>query len=376
MLNVLFTSDYEIHGNGQGSPQELMVEPTGRMLAQFDRYGAKLTIMADVAEILKFRQYRQQFGRDDYCYDAIVQQLRGAVQRGHDVQLHLHASYFNSRHVAGCWQQDWSEYNFAALKAERLQEVVRLGKDYLETLLRPVSAPYECFVFRAANWAVSPSQNVVRALVANGIRMDTSVFKYGQRRGLVTFDYTSAHSHLEPWRVDEADICREDPEGRLLEVPIYSERRRLGAFLTPQRFYRALLSRRHRFSDAPRNGASAPAAEGQKPGGLRRLARMVFGQHAWKADFNQCTGRQLIRALERAERCVTPSRAGTLPFVLIGHSKLFTRFNERSLEPFLAYVAARPERFQFGLFRDVATPESVATGGRAAVEPAEAAGHE
>ncbi len=95
-----------------------------------------------------------------------MDQLRGAVRRGHDVQLHLHASYFNSRYEQGRWQQDWSEYNFAALEAERLNQIVRLGKDYLETLLRPVWPAYECFVFRAANWAVSPSQNVVRALVA------------------------------------------------------------------------------------------------------------------------------------------------------------------------------------------------------------------
>jgi hypothetical protein len=65
MLTVLFTSDYEIHGNGEGCPRELMVEPTDRMLAQFERYGARLTLMADVAEILKFKEYRDQVGRDD-----------------------------------------------------------------------------------------------------------------------------------------------------------------------------------------------------------------------------------------------------------------------------------------------------------------------
>jgi hypothetical protein len=36
--------------------------------------------------------------------------------------------------------------------------------------------------------------------------------------------------------------------------------------------------------------------------------------------------------------------------VLIGHSKLFTRFNERSLEPFLRFVAERSDRFRFGTF--------------------------
>src|SRR4030095_11048507 len=123
-------------------PHALMVEPTQRMLDQFDRYGAKLTIMADVAEILKFKEYKEQFGRDDYHYDAIANQLKDAVRRGHDVQLHLHASYFNARFEGGRWAQDWSEYNFAGLPLPRLNEIVRIGKEYLEGLLKPISPNY------------------------------------------------------------------------------------------------------------------------------------------------------------------------------------------------------------------------------------------
>ena len=42
----------------------------------------------------------------------------------------------------------------------------------------------------------------------------------------------------------------------------------------------------------------------------------------------------------------------SLPFVLIGHSKTFTAHNERSLRPFLEFVAERPDRFSFGTFAD------------------------
>jgi hypothetical protein len=352
MLQLLFTLDYEIHGNGEGCPKALMVEPTSRLMDLFDQFGAKLTIMADVAEILKFREYRDQFGRDDYHYELIVAQLKDALQRGHDIQLHLHCSYFNARCEEGRWVQDWSEYNFAGLSEERLNEVVRLGKEFLEGLLRPSHPQYRCFVFRAANWAVSPSRNVVRALVNNGIEIDTSVFKYGRRAGMVSFDYTNAFSNLEPWPVAEEDICRRDSQGQLLEVPIYTERRWLGAFLTPQRLHRAWLSRRHRLiqTDAPgeNNGL-------RKRNRLGRLGRLLTERHAWKADFNQCNGRQMIRALERA-KTQSGHRHAKIPFVLIGHSKLFTRWNERSLQPFLAYVAANPSHYAFGAFDQLSRP--------------------
>jgi hypothetical protein len=351
MLKVLFTLDYEIHGNGDGCPYALMVEPTDRMLRQFERYGAKLTIMADIAEILRFREYAEEHGQDDFHYARIAAQLQDAVRRGHDVQLHVHASYFNAQFKNRRWEQDWSEYNFAGLPLQRLNEIVRLGRRYLEDLLQPVKPGYRCIAFRAANWAVNPSRNVVRALVNNDIRIDTSVFKYGRRDTLVHFDYSSAHSSALPWRVGENDICVPDPSGQLVEFPIYSERRSVGAFITPQRIYRLFLSRLHRLNRGRNSGpADQSLAKRSKRNGMSRT-RGLNRKFAWKADFNQCSGRQLIGALRRAEADYGTSGTA-VPFVLIGHSKLFTRFNQWSLAPFLSFVAEQGSRFCFATFAD------------------------
>jgi len=345
MFHIIFTLDYEIHGNGDGCSYALMVEPTRRMMALFERYGAKLTIMADVAEILKFKEYKEQTGRDDYHYGAIAEQLREAVRRGHDVQLHLHSSYFNARHENGRWVQDWSEYNFAGLPFERMDQIVRTGKQFLEDLLKLVSPAYECVAFRAANWAVSPSSNVVRALINNGIRIETSVFKHGRRDGLVSFDYSNAYSDLLPWPVDEDDVCRRNEAGKLVEVPIYCEQRWIGAFLTPSRIYRARMTRNHSVAnDYVEAGVGSRAAKSPAEKIIGRLS-MLTHLHPWKADFNQCTGRQLVAALKRASHKYN-GVVGELPFVLIGHSKQFTRANERSLQPFLEFIGA--DRAQYG----------------------------
>jgi hypothetical protein len=349
MLNVIFTLDYEIHGNGDGCPRGLMVEPTSRLLDFFENYGAKLTIMADIAEILKFREYRDRFGRDDYHYEAISTQLKDAIRRGHDVQLHLHCGYFNSRFEGGKWPQDWSEYNFAGLEEQRINEVLRIGREFLEEQLRPIDPCYRCSVFRAANWAVSPSRNVVRALVNNGFRIDTSVFKYGHREGIVSFDYSDAPSNLVPWMADENDICLPVEKSGLWEVPIYAERRWIGAFLTPQRIFRARLSRQHSVKSESANANGEPDVKPRSGKRLVSLIRVVAQRHAWKADFNQCSGKQLIRAIERAA-AVHDLKGESLPFVLIGHSKLFTRYNEHSLEPFMRHIAQNPARFTFGKF--------------------------
>lgn len=359
MYKILFTSDYEIHGSGMGSPKELVVDPTTRMLDQFDRYGAKLTIMADIGEILKFKEYAEKTGDDRFGWGAIATQLQRAVKTGHDVQLHIHSSYFNATwdEAKQHWKQDWSEYDLASLPYERVKEMVVRGKALLEETCRKVKPDYECFAFRAANWSMHPSGAIVKALIEEGFRIDTSVWKYGRYDDLVKFDYRYAHSDLVPWPIDESDVCRRDPEGKLFEFPIYTEEKPLWTFLTANRVYRVVAQRLNPLPDPDPMDAPAQSGVHEAPQsrGARLLgkAKKAIAKHPWKVDFNQCTGKQLIDALLRVEKRYGHRDASQpLPFVLIGHSKTFTKHNERILRPFLEFVAAHPDRFGFGTFGD------------------------
>jgi hypothetical protein len=136
----------------------------------------------------------------------------------------------------------------------------------------------------------------------------------------------------------------------VLEFPIYSERWPVWHFLTVNRVYRAVQGRLNplpRDEYAPGDGGGARPATAK----LRRLRDLLLSRHPWKLDFNQCSGTQLVAALRRIEKRYAGSGA-VLPVVLIGHSKIFTAWNERSLEPFLRFVADHRDRFAFGRFRD------------------------
>jgi hypothetical protein len=364
MFKILFTLDYEIHGNGDGSPKTLMLEPTGRMMASFEKFGAKLTIMADVAEILKFKEHDAAAAGQGFSSRAIEEQLQDAVRRGHDVQLHMHASYFGAVLENGHWKQDYSLYDLTEIPCEKISRMIRRGKEYLAGLLSPVNPSYRCIAFRAANWSMHPSRNITRALVGNGILIDTSVFKGGTSSGMVNFDYSDAFHPLFPWPTDENDVCRKDPEGRLFEFPIYCEPKSLGSFLTLNRLYNHYQTRRHPVSDGfdkkiarrdpGRIARPEPAnAAGRSPDGdsmVRRTIRGFTKKRPWKLDFNQCSARQLIETCEALK-----TRYGAapvdVPVVLIGHSKLYTRRNQNDLERFLDYIARRAG-FSFGLFSD------------------------
>ena len=347
MVKMIFSLDYEIHGNGDGNPIRLMVDPTERMLDVFDKYGAKLAIMADVAEILKFKEYYEKTDVDLFGYSAISRQLIDAIKRGHDVQLHLHSSYFNAEYRENKWQQYWKEYDFASLPIDRMDYMVSTGKEFLEKLLQPINPEYKCIAFRAANWSVSPSENIVKTLANNGILIDTSIFKYGKREGIVSFDYSHAWSEMRPWRASLKDICRQDKDGCVYEFPIYSKLKPLMAFLTVERIMRVLDARKHSIAKEFPQLYIHKKVENRR--NALNVKRLFQNKYPWKADFNQCTGKQLINELAIVNKLNAAEKV-PLPFVLIGHSKLFTKLNEIELNKLLEYGKANPGRVGFSTF--------------------------
>ena len=334
-----FTLDYEIHGNGDGNPWNLMVEPTGRLLTLLERYGQKLTIMADVAEILAFRRYYSETDRDDFHVNEIEAQLQDAVRRGHDVQMHIHSSWFNAKWNGKSWEQCIEEYNMAALPIGRIDEMVGQCVDYLNSLLTPVKPDYKVWLFRAANWSMMPTKNIYQVLLKYGIVADTSVYKGGIQGGNVSYDYSKAFHNLLSYPADAEDINLLAPSsqtGIITEYPIYTEMRPFWSFISPIRFFRMVRSRLHKHKHTDHLSVQNNAID--KADNRRLSINALFRKSPWKMDFNQATGRQLIAAAKRIKNiCVTDR--DKVDIILIGHSKSFLTLNETTLDIFLRWSA-------------------------------------
>ena len=344
-MNLIFTLDYEIHGNGDGSPYSLMVEPTNRLMNLLEKYGFKLTILADVAEILCFKKYFEETGEDKFHYKAIEKQLQNAVQRGHDVQLHIHSSYFKAKFDGKKWLQNWEEYNMAALPYERISEMIKSGIKLLENIILPIKSDYKCTAFRAANWSMIPTENIYKALIDNGIKIDTSVYKGGCQNGNVCYDYREAHSNIENYSASRQNINYHDENGRLTEYPIYTEMRYFWNFVSPLRIFRMIRAKFHKHS---KNATKIIDNQNETKEDNRKLSlKSFFRKNAWKLDFNQANGRQMIAALKRIQKL--DIRKNNVSVVLIGHSKTFVPYNEKTLEKFLKW-AEKQKNIQFGLF--------------------------
>lgn len=344
--NLIFTLDYEIHGNGDGNPYELMVEPTYRLMTLLEKYGQKLTIMADVAEILCFKRYAAETGHDDYHVADIEAQLCEAIKRGHDVQLHVHSSYFKAVHKNGAFDQCIEEYNMAALPIERIDEMVSQCVTYLQTLLKPIKKDYRVWLFRAANWSMMPTENLYRVLVKHGITHDTSVFKGGVQGGNVCYDYREAHDNLFAYPASMTNINERDKQGTLVEMPIYTEMRPFWDFVSVIRVFRMIRAKFHKHKhaavDKVGNERVKELTQAASRDDNRKLSiKSFFRLSPLKMDFNQVSARGLKRMMRNVMRRVNSEelKVKSVDVVLIGHSKTFVPYNEKTLEPFLKWVS-------------------------------------
>lgn len=335
--NLHFTLDYEIHGNGDGNPLELMVEPTYRLMNLLEKYNQRLTIMADVAEILCFKRYQVETGCDDYHVEEIEEQLKDAIRRGHEVQLHIHSSYFKAVHTGHSFDQCIDEYNMAALPIERIDEMVTECVKYLEQLLLPVKKDYKVWLFRAANWSMMPTENLYKVLVKHGITHDTSVYKGGVQGGNVCYDYRKAYDNLFAYPASSVNINEYDPNGLIIENPIYTEMRPFWSFLSVIRIFRMVRAKFHKHKNSTMQTKESVNAD--KNDNRRLTLKSFFRRSPLKMDFNQVNSRGLKKMMKNVMRRSEQAGMNNVDVVLIGHAKTYVPYNERTLESFLKWCS-------------------------------------
>ena len=340
---LYFTLDYEIHGNGDGNPFQLLVEPTYRLMDMLEQYGQRVTIMADVAEILCFRRYREMTGSDNFHVAEIEQQLCDAIRRGHDVQLHIHSSYFKAEWNGTHFDQCIEEYNMAALSYERISDMVGQCVEYLEALLKPIKSDYKVWLYRAANWSMMPTPILYKVLTEYGITHDTSVYKGGCQGGNVCYDYRNAYDNLLSYPASAKDINHYDANGTLVEMPIYTEMRPFWDFVSPIRIFRMLRAKFHKHKRNESVSASTVQQVADKNDNRRLSLHSFFVKSPLKMDFNQVNACDLKRMMKNIIRRANQENISHVDVVLIGHSKTFVPYNEKTLRPFLEWANKYPE---------------------------------
>lgn len=226
MLTICPTADYEIYlGRNLLPPEQVLFQPSAKLLAVWEEFGIKGTLFPDICSIWRHRE----LGLEDYA-DSCESQLRDAVGRGHDLQLHLHPEWKWAVQESGQWSfrpgtSSLNDLGFSDDDPAGAPALIRRGMSYLAGLVRPVVADYHCTAFRAGGWVIQPEHAILNALRKAGIRADATVIP-GVR--LQRKDYPVDFRSVPEgnWRLGSLSglgVDSGDPAD-VLEVPIASYR--------------------------------------------------------------------------------------------------------------------------------------------------------
>ena len=331
-IGLVFTLDYEIHGNGSGEFENWAYFPTSQMLNVLDTYGAKLTIMAEMGHYWAMKKYKELFQRD---IDLFESQLKDAVRRGHDVQLHFHPQWIDAKFADGNWHLDFSRKTIERLchSYDEAYLYLKKGKDDLEQLLTPVNSNYKCICFRSGFLQMQPSENMIKALENAGFLSDTSVSK-GMKAddSLRLLDYTSAYSRYHPWQTSDSEICNSDENGEIIEFPILS----YSPTLIDKLKNKIRKKKNGKSINDILSGFMAIYGKGMMPVdhsiSFSDKLKSMLAKKWYYTDFCQRDHSDLVRYIKDViSDCKKNSDYGYVPVVLIGHSKDFFFANNLSL---------------------------------------------
>lgn len=312
MIECIFTLDYEVYGNGNGSLRELVYDPAEKLRELFRKWNARFVLFVEVAELNQIENYST-----DPTISDVSRQIRECHREGFEIGLHLHPQWCNARRERREWVLDYSEYNLSTLPRERISQIVEQSLAYLRRVVD--QSDFTPLSFRAGNWLFQPTETVASVLAEQGIRIDSSVFKGGLQHdnGL---DYRRALRNGYFWPFSR-DVNEPDPMGKWLEVPIYTE-------MVP--FWKMTTSKRLGFAGA---GGTKHQRLRQK---LNRMLDLLRFWYPRKLDFCRMTLNELTSTIEMILREDEQEPGAYRPIVAIGHTKDLA--DEQTVDAFLSFL--------------------------------------
>lgn len=355
LIYLSLTDDWELRGNGSGDIEEIQFRPMRELVRIYNQHGVRSTFNAEVMQQLTFRRFEAEFPELKELADKWDSHVREAFRAGQDIQLHLHPQWTRAEYRDGKWKLggDWSILNY---DEETAFNLLRIGKEYLESLLRPINPDYRCVSFRAGSSIIAPSPFILGVLVRLGIKLDMSIVggMYHDTRN-IQIDYRRVEEDFLPFYPQMSDARRvSQQEEEIICLPIHH------FYASRQQFARTLASfAAGRARSLLSNGSKAASlsaaryaeeewAEKRHANKLRRIYEkaVVPGLKGWylTADLSRLSYPLLREMLRSIRLRAQATGLEKVPVIISNHSKDIKDFT--MIERFIG-EAAQAEDLRF-----------------------------
>jgi hypothetical protein len=202
---IVLTDDWELRGNGTGRVEDLQQRSAIRLMDLYEGFGIRSSFNVEVLQQLAFERHADRSEAIRRGRDAWIASLQSMLQRGFDVQLHVHPQWLDAEPVDGWWRlgRRWHIADYGG------DEISRMLDDAL-AYLRPLVAPREIVSFRGGSWGLGPpSRATLAALAERGIKIDISIVNGTFYDGeAIKLDYRRLEQPFFPYYPDIDDVRR------------------------------------------------------------------------------------------------------------------------------------------------------------------------
>ena len=220
-LKIILTFDHELPlGGVRNSYNEAIFDPTYRLLNLADKLSLPVVLFTDVLCGIRYKEWDE-----NSFYNPYVKQLKDAIEKNHDVQLHLHPHWLTSTFANNSFipSKDYRLADFLNNKTYPIDDIIKNGIGFLKVICTEANPDYKCIAFRAGGYNMEgATSEIIASLYNNGIRFDSSIIKgYYFRSGLSEVNCFNMPSSPN-WVIGLDGNTRKDTSPGIFEVPIAS----------------------------------------------------------------------------------------------------------------------------------------------------------
>jgi len=328
-MKPVLTLDYELFfGSKVGTPQVSMVTATNRLLETLDAFKAKAVFFVDATYLLALKQKMKSYPILQKDYNDIVNHIKYLENSGHQIQLHIHPHWMNSRFDNMGWHIAVDRYRLFDCSPSEAAEIVEKSTTELNSHLK-----HSVFAFRAGGWCIQPFSYIQGALSDSGITLDSTVFKGGHSKSSShSFNFTTAPS-LDSWWFND-DPCSPVDGGIFFEVPITSR-------IVSPFFYWKFAAIKF-FGDKSIHSCFGDGVAIKNS--RKDILRMMTQSSSSVVSVDGYKSSLLVDCYKKAE-----SR-GAKSFVVIGHPKALSELSLKNITGWLSYIQSQGQ--SLGLFTE------------------------
>lgn len=314
---LVLSQDYELFFGQSGSLEKCLIEPCKLLLDFAAKRDIKVTFFVDAGMLVAMEREAASAPEVHRSLDRIRRHIGSLSDAGHEIGLHVHPHWEETRWESGAWRFGGTRYQLREFPGDEIERILESYANVLKDLSNGGLKSY-----RAGGFCVEPFGLIGATLRRLGITLDSSVVP-----GAALVDQDKGFDHrMAPdrswWRFSDSPLCP-DPNGEFVEIPVTPVR-------LPVSYYWFRLADRllgRRSTDMLGDGISKSIGRREV---IRRLAGVGLVSEL-SLDAPKA-GRLIADRIESQQREV---------WQVMGHPKLLGESSLRSLDLFMKRAGIR-----------------------------------